>query len=112
MSQAKELLPQYDQFGMIIEESLLAEDPWRNRKAIATALRLMSVHFTTADVDTFFQLLIGEEALGDRSQSVRTEMLEVSGSEGRPECVQSLITSHFRPQQQLLMSTAKGICRT
>ncbi|GAA6058506.1 hypothetical protein JCM10212_006945 [Sporobolomyces blumeae] len=75
---AKELLPQYDRFGLLIEESLNAQDPWRGRKALATSLRLLSESFSTADVKTFFDLLINGEALGDRSQSVRSEMLEAA----------------------------------
>ncbi|GAA5985182.1 hypothetical protein JCM5350_004261 [Sporobolomyces pararoseus] len=75
---AKELLPQYDKFGMLIEESLNAEDPWKSRKALATTLRLMSPIFSPVDVKTFFDLLINGEALGDRSQSVRSEMLEAA----------------------------------
>ncbi|KAM0793613.1 hypothetical protein ACM66B_001046 [Microbotryomycetes sp. NB124-2] len=74
--QAKELLPQYDQYGMLIEESLTAEDPWRTRKALATTLRLIAEQFKKEDVKTFFGLLIEGEALGDRSQAVRSEMLE------------------------------------
>ncbi|KAK4052868.1 translational activator of GCN4 [Microbotryomycetes sp. JL221] len=73
---AKELLPQYDQFGMIIEASLTAEDPWRNRKALATTLRLIAQHFGPTHVTSFFDLLIERQALGDRSQAVRSEMLE------------------------------------
>jgi hypothetical protein len=75
---AKELLPQYDNYGMLIEESLNAEDPWKSRKALASTLRLMSPIFSPVDVKTFFDLLINGEGLGDRSQSVRSEMLEVS----------------------------------
>ncbi|GAA5877296.1 hypothetical protein JCM16303_006233 [Sporobolomyces ruberrimus] len=75
---AKELLPQYDRFGMLIEESLDAEDPWKSRKALATTLRLMSPIFSPVDVKTFFDLLINGQGLGDRSQSVRSEMLEAA----------------------------------
>ena len=75
---AKELLPVYDQYGMVVEESLNAEDPWRARKAIATTLKLVAPYYTSTDVTTFFDVLIKGEALGDRSQSVRSEMLEVS----------------------------------
>lgn len=70
-------MPVYDQFGMVVEESLTAEDPWRNRKALATALKLSSEHFAPDDVGSFFSLLIAGEGLGDRSQAVRSEMLEV-----------------------------------
>ncbi|CEQ38752.1 SPOSA6832_00193 [Sporobolomyces salmonicolor] len=73
---SKELLPQYDRFGMLVEESLAAEDPWRSRTAVATALRLLSELFLPVDVQAFFDLLINGGALGDRSQAVRSEMLE------------------------------------
>ncbi|GAA5862432.1 hypothetical protein JCM1840_004179 [Sporobolomyces johnsonii] len=75
---SKELLPQYDRFGMLIEESLAAEDPWRSRTALATALRLLSELFSPVDVKAFFDLLINGGALGDRSQAVRSEMLEAA----------------------------------
>lgn len=62
---------------MVIEASLTAEDPWRTRVALATTLKLISAHFAPADVEAFFNLLIVGEALGDRSQAVRSEMLDV-----------------------------------
>ncbi|KAK4705757.1 hypothetical protein P7C70_g456, partial [Phenoliferia sp. Uapishka_3] len=74
----KLLLPRYDQFGMVIEESLTAEDPWKTRVALATTLKLVAAHFAVADVAAFFDLLIVGEALGDRSQAVRSEMLEAA----------------------------------
>ncbi|GAA5986671.1 hypothetical protein JCM11641_001358 [Rhodosporidiobolus odoratus] len=74
----KELLPEYDRFGMLIEESLSREDPWKVRKALATALRLLSDLFSPADVKSFFDLLISGQALGDRSQAVRSEMIEAA----------------------------------
>lgn len=75
---AKELVPEYDRFGMLVEESLSREDPWKARRALATALRLMSPSFSAAEVKTFFDLLIDGKALGDRSQSVRSELLEAA----------------------------------
>ncbi|GAA6002609.1 hypothetical protein JCM10207_007591 [Rhodosporidiobolus poonsookiae] len=75
---AKELLPEYDRFGMLVEESLSREDPWKARKAIATTLRLLADIFSPADVKSFFDLLIAGQALGDRSQAVRSEMLEAA----------------------------------
>lgn len=73
----KELLPVYDQYGMVIEESLTAEDPWRTRVAVATTLQLLSVHFNAPDVESFFALLIQGQALGDKNQAVRSAMLDV-----------------------------------
>lgn len=78
--QVKELQPAYDQFGMVIESSLSVEDPWRTRVALGTTLKLISDHFSPADVEAFFGLLIQGEALGDRSQAVRSEMLDVGRS--------------------------------
>ncbi|KDE04239.1 hypothetical protein MVLG_05338 [Microbotryum lychnidis-dioicae p1A1 Lamole] len=77
---AKEIVPQYDQFGMIIEESLTAEDPWKTREALGTTLRLAAPLFEPRHVQSFFDLLIDESALGDRKQAVRSEMLEAAMS--------------------------------
>ena len=73
-------MPEYDQYGMVIESTLDREDPWRTRKAIASALKAASVHFNPDSVQTLFNLLLVDGALGDRSQDVRSEMLEVSVS--------------------------------
>lgn len=93
---AKELVPEYDRFGMLVEESLSREDPWKARKALATALRLMSPSFSAAEVKTFFDLLIDGKALGDRSQSVRSELLEAA---------QVVIDLHGKENLQDLIAT-------
>jgi len=93
---AQELLPEYDRFGMLIEESLSREDPWKARKAIATTLRLLGALFSPVDVKTFFDLLIEGKALGDRSQSVRSEMLEAA---------QAVIDLHGKETLQDLIAT-------
>lgn len=77
-SAARERLPQHDEFGMLIEASLHQEDPWAERAAIAQALQHLAPHLAAEDVQNVFQLLIRDQALGDRSEAVRTEMLEVS----------------------------------
>ena len=110
---AKELLPQYDKFGMLIEESLDIEDPWRTRKALATTLRLLSPFFSPVDVKTFFDLLITGEGLGDRSQSVRSEMLEVSRTCTLLDCGISLMkTSICRLQWLLSIFTERRTFKT
>lgn len=93
---AQELLPEYDRFGMLIEESLAREDPWKARKAIATTLRLLGELFSPVDVNAFFDLLIEGKALGDRSQSVRSEMLEAA---------QAVIDLHGKETLQDLIAT-------
>lgn len=72
------MVPVYDQFGMVVEESLTVEDPWRTRVAQATTFKYISAYFEPKEVDAFFELLITGEALGDKNQEVRSEMLSVS----------------------------------
>jgi hypothetical protein len=76
--QNKDLAPEFDQYGMIIESSLDREDPWRVRVAIADTLRLLSEYMGSQDVESVFSLFIHEAALGDRSVQVRSKMLDVS----------------------------------
>ncbi|GAA5915522.1 hypothetical protein JCM6882_005925 [Rhodosporidiobolus microsporus] len=96
---AKELLPEYDRFGMLVEESLSREDPWKARKALATTLRLSSELFSPVDVKSFFDLLISGQALGDRSQAVRSEMLEAA---------QTVIDLHGKENLQDLIAIFEG----
>lgn len=81
--QAKELVPTYDQFGMIVEESLTVEDPWRTRVAQMTTFKYISAYFEATDVVAFFDLLIRGDALGDRNQAVRSGALDVSALPSR-----------------------------
>jgi hypothetical protein len=74
----KDLAPEYDQYGMIIESTLNREDPWRVRVAVADTLRLLSEFVGPDDIRSVFRLFIDEAALGDRSEQVRSKMLEVS----------------------------------
>jgi hypothetical protein len=70
------LAPQYDQFGMVIEETLDMQDPWKIRSAIATTFQQMASHVPVSELVPFYEFLIGKEALGDRSEVVRGKMLE------------------------------------
>ncbi|GBE83943.1 eIF-2-alpha kinase activator GCN1 [Sparassis crispa] len=72
---AKVLAPEYDQYGMVIAQSLDRSDPWQARVAIARSFELLSPAFTAEDVDPFFKFLILDEALGDRYADVRRGML-------------------------------------
>lgn len=76
--QAQELVPEYDRFGMVIQESLDREDPWRSRVALADALRHLTPYFTESDMSPLFDLMIEKQSLGDRSEDVRSNMLRVS----------------------------------
>ncbi|KAH9815238.1 armadillo-type protein [Melampsora americana] len=72
---ARELVPEYDQFGMIIPESLDRQDPWPVRVAQADALCALAPLWTTQDIIPLFDFLVVKQSLGDRSEAVRTRML-------------------------------------
>ncbi|KAK0212097.1 armadillo-type protein [Desarmillaria ectypa] len=72
---AKILAPEYDQYGMVIAQSLDRSDPWPSRVATARAFELLAPSFTNAEVEPFFNFLIQDEALGDREPDVRRGML-------------------------------------
>ncbi|TIC67402.1 ARM repeat-containing protein [Wallemia mellicola] len=74
---AKPLAPEYDEYGMIIPETLDRTDPWETRNAIAGSLLTLSTLFSGNEVVALFEFLITGEALGDAHPSVRREMLEV-----------------------------------
>jgi hypothetical protein len=75
-SQAKILAPEFDEYGMVREESLNRTDPWQVRLAIADTFRALAPSFTSDLLVPFFQFLIESEALGDRNAVVRRGMLD------------------------------------
>ncbi|KAJ1305968.1 hypothetical protein OPQ81_010683 [Rhizoctonia solani] len=73
---AKILAPEFDEYGMVIESSLDRADPWPARAAAANAFRHIAPYFTETEVVPFFEFLIKDEALGDRHDAVRRNMLD------------------------------------
>ncbi|KAI0657693.1 ARM repeat-containing protein [Cubamyces menziesii] len=72
---AKVLAPEFDEYGMLIPQSVDRTDPWPARVAIARAFELLAPAFTPEDVVPFFKFLIEDQALGDRHADVRRGML-------------------------------------
>ncbi|PFH47401.1 hypothetical protein AMATHDRAFT_152123 [Amanita thiersii Skay4041] len=72
---AKILAPEYDQYGMVIAQSLDRADPWPARVAIACTLELLAPILTDTEVGPFIEFLVHEKALGDREAEVRRSML-------------------------------------
>ncbi|KAA1088540.1 translational activator of GCN4 [Puccinia graminis f. sp. tritici] len=72
---ARELVPEYDKFGMIIPESLDRNDPWQHRLAQAQAFCLLAPSWENDDILPLFDFLVAQKALGDRNEEVRTRML-------------------------------------
>ncbi|KAF8161530.1 armadillo-type protein [Crassisporium funariophilum] len=77
---AKILAPEFDDYGMVIAQSLDRSDPWAARLAIAETFELLSPSFTDAELEPFFKFLIQDQALGDRIAEVRRGMLSAGTS--------------------------------
>ncbi|KIY74096.1 ARM repeat-containing protein [Cylindrobasidium torrendii FP15055 ss-10] len=81
---AKGLAPEYDDYGMVIVESLGRTDPWEARVAVARALELLAEdvydaeHVSDDALSKLFRFLIQSGALGDKSGGVRRGMLDAS----------------------------------
>ncbi|KAG5638049.1 hypothetical protein H0H81_002083 [Sphagnurus paluster] len=77
---AKILAPEFDEYGMVIAQSLDRTDPWPARLAIARTFELISPSFTPDEIEPFFKFLIQDQALGDRTAEVRRGMLNAGTS--------------------------------
>ncbi|KAH9856756.1 ARM repeat-containing protein [Lenzites betulinus] len=91
---AKVLAPEFDQYGMLIAQSIDRTDPWPARIAVARAFELLAPAFTPDDVVPFFKFLIQDEALGDRHADVRrgmltcgTAVIDLHGSSRLPDLI-------------------------
>ncbi|KAL4249154.1 TOG domain-containing protein [Abortiporus biennis] len=77
---AKVLAPEFDQYGMLIAQSVDRADPWPTRLAIAQTFELLTQSLTEETIVPFFEFLIQSEALGDRHPDVRRGMLQAGTS--------------------------------
>ncbi|EEB91651.1 hypothetical protein MPER_09959, partial [Moniliophthora perniciosa FA553] len=87
--------PEYDEYGMLIAQSLERSDPWQARVSTACTFEALAPYFTEVDVPPFFQFLIKEEALGDlvvlaarTNLSACTTVIDLHGA----PCIAPLIT--------------------
>ncbi|KAH9485783.1 eIF-2-alpha kinase activator gcn1 [Psilocybe cubensis] len=72
---AKVLAPEFDQYGMVIAQSLDRADPWPARLAASQAFKQLASSFTDSEIEPFIKFLIEDQALGDRAPEVRRGML-------------------------------------
>ncbi|CAA7260345.1 unnamed protein product [Cyclocybe aegerita] len=72
---AKILAPEFDEYGMVIAQTLERTDPWTARLATAQTFEVLAPSFTADDLEPFFKFLIQDQALGDRTADVRKGML-------------------------------------
>lgn len=73
---AAPIVPEYDEFGMVIPSSIDKVDDWEGRVGIATTLKACAGVIT--DPTGLFSFFIDYEALGDRDEKVRRKMLEAA----------------------------------
>ncbi|KAF2001392.1 ARM repeat-containing protein [Amniculicola lignicola CBS 123094] len=90
---AKPRVPERDEYGMPRKIDL--KDPWEARDGIALAFKEISPTFQDKDLVDFFQFLVYDGPLGDRSATVRDEMIEAATT---------VITSKAQSQVEPLMT--------
>ncbi|KAG0234297.1 armadillo-type protein [Mortierella sp. GBAus27b] len=73
---AKPIVPEYNEFGLIIQESLNRQDPFNERFGLSMALKNIAPLMTPSDLQPFAEFLIRQDALGDRNEEVRQGMLD------------------------------------
>ncbi|OBZ91073.1 Translational activator gcn1 [Choanephora cucurbitarum] len=73
---AAPLDPEYDEYGMVIPETLDRVDPWEARVGLALTLKALAPLMQLENAANFCKFLINEQALGDRNEQVRRRMLE------------------------------------
>ncbi|CAO3631190.1 unnamed protein product [Mucor hiemalis] len=73
---AAPLDPEYDEYGMVIPETLDRQDPWEARVGLALTLKAVAPSMQLENASSFCKFLIVDQALGDRNEQVRKRMLE------------------------------------
>ena len=91
---AKTKVQQLDEYGM--PKKMDMRDPWEARNGIALAFRELAPVFNESLLDSFLQFLIERGPLGDKSASVRDEMVEAA---------RAIIALHARHKVEELMKT-------
>ncbi|KAL0955554.1 hypothetical protein HGRIS_001793 [Hohenbuehelia grisea] len=98
---AKLLAPEFDEYGMLISQSIDRSDPWPARLSTARTFEGLAPLFGKDHVVTFIRFLIHDEALGDKSSDVRQAMLsagvaaiDVHGSSTSAELI-SIFEDHL-----------------
>lgn len=75
---AKPRVPERDEYGMPRKVDL--RDPWEARDGIALAFKEMTPSFKDDDLVDFLRFMVYDGPLGDRSATVRDEMVEAATS--------------------------------
>ncbi len=73
---AKPRAPELDKFGM--PRKVEIADPWEPRHGVALAFKELAASFPPSNILDFVRFLVDEGPLGDKSSSVRDEMVEAA----------------------------------
>lgn len=75
----RDMSPQYDEYGMVIEATLNREDPWWTRVAVADALGRVAPHIS--ELTGLLAFFLGEPAaVADRDERVRRAMVDATSA--------------------------------
>ncbi|CAG8487765.1 9221_t:CDS:10 [Ambispora leptoticha] len=77
---AQQIGPQYNEFGMIIPESLNVKDPWEARAGLALTLSTLAPSFTPSELIPFYEFLIVEKAVGDINADAGLAVINAHGA--------------------------------
>ncbi|CAG8561777.1 6442_t:CDS:10 [Ambispora gerdemannii] len=72
--------PQYNEFGVVIPESLNAKDPWEARTGLALALSTLAPSLTSSELISFYEFLIVEKAVGDVNSEAGLAVINAHGA--------------------------------
>ncbi|KAL5390121.1 hypothetical protein PMIN03_005519 [Paraphaeosphaeria minitans] len=75
---AKPRMPERDEYGM--PRKVDVRDPWESRDGIALAFKEMTSSFKDEDLVEFLHFMVYDGPLGDKSATVRDEMVEAATS--------------------------------
>ncbi|KAL5118494.1 translational activator of GCN4 [Pleosporales sp. CAS-2024a] len=98
---AKPRMPERDEYGMPRKVDL--RDPWESRDGIALALKEMTATFQPNDLSDFFNFMVYEGPLGDRSASVRETMIDAATS-----IINAKAQSEVEPLMKLFEDALEG----
>ncbi|PVI01750.1 ARM repeat-containing protein [Periconia macrospinosa] len=98
---AKPRVPERDEYGMPRKVDL--RDPWEARDGIALAFKEMTVCFKEDDLVDFLNFMIYNGPLGDRSATVRNEMVEAATS-----VITNKAQSKVEPLMELFENALEG----
>lgn len=98
---AKPRVPERDEYGMPRKTDL--RDPWESRDGIALAFKELTVGFKDSDLIDFFRFMVYEGPLGDRSATVRDEMVGAATT-----IITSKAQSKVEPLMELFEEALEG----